>query len=260
MYDRTWMVVDKYNNMITQRVIPKMVLITTEIDEVNNLLIIRSSQHDDNQDYKELTVPLEINDKNLKINNIHVTIWGETCDAIDCGNKANEWFSNILNESDCKLVRFPNSYNKVCNPLFAPNHYITFQDGFPFLLVSTKSLEYLNSMITTLSPTDDPITYENFRPNIIISPLPSGGDELSPFEEDSWKSISIGNMNMDIVKPCSRCKIPTNNPNTGILNINNEPTKTLKTFRIEKLIKFISFFGTNVCIYTVSTYIFYELY
>jgi uncharacterized protein YcbX len=36
---------------------------------------------------------------------------------------------------------------------------------------------------------------------------------------------------MNAVKPCSRCKMPSNDPLTGIFDRNNEPTRTIKKFR-----------------------------
>jgi uncharacterized protein YcbX len=36
-----------------------------------------------------------------------------------------------------------------------------------------------------------------------------------PYAEDSWKKIRIGSVEFDVVKPCSRCAIPTINPVTA---------------------------------------------
>lgn len=32
---------------------------------------------------------------------------------------------------------------------------------------------------------------------------------VAPFEEDGWDEIRVGDVPMRIVKPCSRCKMPT---------------------------------------------------
>jgi uncharacterized protein YcbX len=57
----------------------------------------------------------------------------------------------------------------------------------------------------------------------------------SPFSEDKWHDIefnsSFDRISMKIVKPCSRCKIPSVNIHTGVMDPENKITKLLKTFR-----------------------------
>ena len=43
---------------------------------------------------------------------------------------------------------------------------------------------------------------------------------------------------MNVVKPCSRCKIPSIDPNTGYFDKNNEPTRTMKKFRTGEVLGF----------------------
>ncbi len=45
---------------------------------------------------------------------------------------------------------------------------------------------------------------ERFRPNIVVA-------DCEPYAEDSWKTIRIGGILFDLVKPCSRCVIPSVN-------------------------------------------------
>ena len=68
---------------------------------------------------------------------------------------------------------------------------------------------------------------ENFRPNIVC-------DSISPFSEDNWDTLifeSEKQILMNVVKPCARCKMPTIDPETGVFDPENEPTKTIKNFR-----------------------------
>ena len=62
-----------------------------------------------------------------------------------------------------------------------------------------------------------------FRGNIVIN-----GALL--FAEDSWKTIKIGKIIFDIVKPCSRCTLITYNPFSAKQLANHEPLKTLTNF------------------------------
>ena len=64
---------------------------------------------------------------------------------------------------------------------------------------------------------------ERFRPNLVIS----GCDA---YAEDSWRQIRIGELIFRVVKPCSRCVIPTIDPETGRRQ-GDEPLKTLLQYR-----------------------------
>ena len=49
-----------------------------------------------------------------------------------------------------------------------------------------------------------------FRPNFVVGGGGSGKarrQQLAPFEEDDWRELRIGGMDLAIVKPCSRCKV-----------------------------------------------------
>ena len=61
-----------------------------------------------------------------------------------------------------------------------------------------------------------------FRPNIVFE-----GD--TPFQEDSWKKIKIGEVVFHLVKPCARCAMITIDPATGVKSA--EPLKTLAGYR-----------------------------
>jgi hypothetical protein len=61
-----------------------------------------------------------------------------------------------------------------------------------------------------------------FRPNFVFS----GGQ---PFEEDSWKTFSIGKNKFAGVKPCARCVLTTVNQDTADKGI--EPLLTLSQYR-----------------------------
>ena len=63
---------------------------------------------------------------------------------------------------------------------------------------------------------------DRFRPNIVIN-------GSAAFEEDGYRHIRCGNINLYAVKPCARCSMTTNNQQTGIAG--QEPLKTLSSFR-----------------------------
>ncbi len=78
------------------------------------------------------------------------------------------------------------------------------------------SLDDLNSRLP------EPVSMVRFRPNFVIS-------GATPFAEDQWTNITIGNLNFQIVKPCARCVLTTINPETAEKGA--EPLKTLASYR-----------------------------
>lgn len=62
-----------------------------------------------------------------------------------------------------------------------------------------------------------------FRPNIVLKDVPK------PFEEDSWKSIIIGNTWYHLTKACPRCKQSCTDQETG--ERFEEPLNTMAEFR-----------------------------
>jgi uncharacterized protein YcbX len=213
--DRRWMVVDEQGVMITQRKISRMCLIQPELTA--NGLILNSST------MNPLSIDIPIHNKKCS-----VKIWADQCQAFDAGDEAATWLSHIL-EKKCRLVYFPEDEIRQVDLAYANKGDKTaFSDGFPFLIISQGSLDDLNQRLSS------PISMNRFRPNIVI-------DGCEPFAEDGWKKIRIGDIMFRIVKPCSRCVIPSINIDTA--EREEEPIKTLLSYRKRdnKI-----FFGQNV--------------
>lgn len=90
-------------------------------------------------------------------------------------------------------------------------------DQTPFMMLSEESINHLNTELK------NPVTANNFRPNILIDGI------LEPYGEDFWTYVRIGK-DGPIFKnacPCERCKLTTVNPVTGTFNEDGEPLKTL---------------------------------
>lgn len=147
---------------------------------------------------------------------LQVTVWRDTVQATTVP-MANRWLTEFLGQS-CQLVSFPLSAVRGVDPDYATvKDQVGFADGFPFLLISQASLDDLNSRMR------EPLTMERFRPNLVVA-------GCKPFEEDSWRRIRIGDISFRVVKPCSRCAIPTINPETGRRE-DIEPLATLASYR-----------------------------
>jgi uncharacterized protein YcbX len=202
--DRRWMVVDSDGRMITQRQQSRLSLIQPELIEGGICLQATGLQ--------ELKVEIP------KQNHTTVSVWNDRCNAYDAGNEAGQWLSQFLGV-ECRLVYFPGNEVRTVDQNYAQQGDRTaFSDGFPVLVISQASLDDLNSRM------QEPVPMARFRPNVVVS-----GCEA--FAEDSWKQLKIAGLHMRIVKPCSRCVIPSIDIESGERSKNFEPTKTLSSFR-----------------------------
>ena len=207
--DRRWMLVDENGKFLSQRLLPRMCLIMPTLLNVGVLLDAP----------KMPSIEIKMADAKSSKN---VIVWGDNCTALDCGDLAANWLTKFL-EKKCRLVFFPDDEIRQVDQEYAlPNDITAFSDGFPFLLTSEASLEELNHRIQQTNSNQANIEMRRFRPNIVVS-------GCEPFAEDNWSKIQIGEILLRIVKPCSRCVIPSINPESAIRE--DEPTKTLKTFR-----------------------------
>ncbi|MDH3354374.1 MAG: MOSC domain-containing protein [Chromatiales bacterium] len=216
-HDRRWMVVDDAGMMRTQRQLPQMTLIQSQV--VDGALVLISPDGD------LLNVKVPADSERLL-----VTVWNDECRAIDCGDEAATWLSNILGDPS-RLVYFPDDEMRQVDPNFANlGEQTAFSDGFPLLLISQPSLDDLNGRL------DSPVTMRRFRPNLVI-------DGCEPYAEDGWQKLKIGGLILRIVKPCSRCVIPSIDLETGKKGA--EPIKTLASYRMRdnKI-----YFGQNVIV------------
>ena len=204
-FDRRWMLVDEHNKFITQREFPKMATLAVEIHN-DHLKVLNS--HD------RVDAPFEAYGDGTA----RVTVWGSTVKADVYQPVVNHWFSERLGLK-CKLVRMPETTNRLVNPVYAVRKYedtVSFADGYPFLLIGQGSLNDLNSRMA------EPVPMNRFRPNFVV-------EGAEPFAEDKWKKIRIGETVFHIVKPCERCVIPTIDQTKGVKD--KEPLKTLNTYR-----------------------------
>lgn len=203
LHDRHWMLVNDAGRFLTQRELPQMVLIRPRV-VASGLKLSAPGMSDleaQPDSEEELTVQ----------------IWRDQCTARVMSLAADQWLSEFLGVS-CRLVYLPREQTRQVDQDYATStDEVGFADGFPFLLISRASLDDLNRRMGLTLP------MERFRPNLVVE-----GSEA--YAEDNWKRIRIGELEFRVVKPCSRCVIPTINPETGE-RTGNEPLKTLMRYR-----------------------------
>ena len=202
-FDRRWMLVDQEQTFMTQRTYPRMALISVQVKS-DHLGVTAPGM-------VALRVPLEIVGDSTS-----VIVWNDRVDATDLGDDAARWFSEFL-ETTCRLVYLPDTSVRRVDPAHSANSdQVSFADAYPFLMISEGSLQDLNRRLET------PVPVNRFRPNLVVA-----GCEA--FAEDSWEAICIGGVMFRVVKPCSRCTIPTVNQATG--ERGKEPLRTLSRYR-----------------------------
>ncbi len=215
LWDRRWMLVNRDGRFLSQRLVPKMALISSKVEHGILKIIF--------PDGTTFLRPITEEGKWIE-----VEVWKDRCQALDQGDEAAAVFSDFLG-LECRLVYFSAHSLRIVDQKYAvsPQDGVSFSDGFPFLIVSEESLADLNGRL------DVPVGMNRFRPNLVVK-------GCLPFAEDGWRLIRIGSLQFRIVKPCSRCVITCIDPETSVKGV--EPMQTLSSYR--KMEKGI-FFGQN---------------
>jgi uncharacterized protein YcbX len=206
-YDRRWMLVDHNNLFISQREIHQMALMKLEVTNDG----IKVNYQPKNSSF---TIPfLPLTDEFAD-----VTVWDDTCTGQFVSKEADDWFSTML-ESPCRLVYMPDESERIADQKYAfDGSIVSFADGYPFLLIGQTSLDDLNTRL------NEPLPMNRFRPNIVFT---GGG----PFEEDTMRTFTIGNITFYGVKLCARCIMTTIDQDT--IARGKEPLKTLTKYRFK---------------------------
>jgi hypothetical protein len=216
-YDRRFMVVGPDGEFFTQRDIPRMATIWTEID--GGLLRLAAPEAG------EVSLPLEPAGGEPAT----VRVWSSTCQAIAPSQAVDLWLGEYLG-TECRLVYMPEATRRPTNPEHGgPGHVVSFADGYPFLVTSEDSLAELNARLAR------PLPMNRFRPNLVIS-------GAGAWAEDGWKEFRVGEARLRMAKPCGRCQVTTTDQATGEVT-GPEPLATLATFRTHP--EFGTCFGMN---------------
>jgi uncharacterized protein len=221
--DREWMVVDAHGRFLTQREAPRMALIAPAI-EAGTLVLNAPGM-------EALRVPLEL--PFGRSASLDVLVWNHACRAFDEGNEAAQWLSQFLSRP-LRLARFDPGHKRTSNRERTGNVEALnrFSDGYPMLLVSRASLADLNDRL--LANGRETLPMDRFRPNIVI-------DDVGPFDEDRFVSLSAGEVILKPVKPCPRCPIPSIDQATGLRG--PDPLDILARYRDDPALGVI--FGQN---------------
>ncbi|MEM1327556.1 MAG: MOSC domain-containing protein [Bacteroidota bacterium] len=204
--DRIFAILNRQRQIITAREHPQLFAIKTRLD--NDKLIFQTDA--------DTAIEYPIAQQGTAQNAI---LFNSSIHVETIQHKVNNWLSDVLGES-VQLVRMSEAQHRSIKPKYngKAGDYIQFQDAAPIHLLSTSSLRALNEKL------DQPVSIHHFRPNIVVE-----GSEA--FAEDHWKQVIIGECAFDVAVKTARCTMTTIHPETQTIHHQQEPLRTLSTFR-----------------------------
>ncbi len=200
-HDRRWVVVEaikaedgkRVNRFISQRTHPQLAQLKA-LPTQNGLHLSLKDAHFD------LNLEASTTDQD-------VSVWSDEFPAALYDGPINQWLSEQL-EGNFQLASFGLITQRRRKSFMRNEPFdVSFADGYPVLIAAQASLDAVNEYVTANSEAALPMS--RFRPNVVI------GGTGTPWIEDSWKRIKIGDVVFDCVKPCTRCIMTTLDPKSG---------------------------------------------
>ena len=219
--DRTWVVVDADGVIVTAReehALFSVVADTPATDpSIGSALRLRMSGMPD------LAVDEPVGAR------VRVRVYSHELEGIATGPDAQAWVRTSLGRDDVRLVWCDDPTRRMLNPAHScPEDFTAYADGYPITIASEASLRRLNDWIVegALERGDEPpepLPMQRFRPNVVVD-----GDV--PFGEDSWTTVSIGDVRLRVAKQVDRCVMTTIDVDS--LETGKEPIRTLARHRL----------------------------
>lgn len=205
--DRRAMIVDAAGQFITQRELPALATLKVAPEQGGYRLSIEGKG-------EVLALPSSAR--------LDVTVWKSSVNAAVAIDEANAALSNWLGQ-EMKLAFFDEQSKRLANVEWTGSETpVTFADGYQILVATTASLEALNADMTANG--EGSVGMERFRPNIVL-------DTDEPWAEDRWAAIDINGIRFDLVKPCTRCIMTTQDQMTGSRDVPS-PMKAMGRIRM----------------------------
>ena len=201
-HDREFMVTGLDGTFRSQRRTPRLALIRPEVADY--ALVLRA------EGVQDLTIPIRTDGPRRP-----VTLFSDPFTAIDQGDTAAEWLSDLLN-TPSRLVRVPPDHHRTVSG--ATPGTSGWADSAAVHLLTRSSLADLNARL------DEPLPLSRFRPNIVIDDLGA------PYAEDHVLTARIGEVGLALCKPAIRCAVTLVDQVTGVTT-GPEPLRALAAYR-----------------------------
>ncbi|AHF83262.1 iron-sulfur protein [Rhizobium leguminosarum bv. trifolii WSM1689] len=191
--DRRAMITDAQGHFITQRELPDLARIEVR-PEASAFRLLMQGKTD---------ISVEPPQPEARMD---VIVWKSAVNAAVADPESNRQLSEWLGR-EVRLVFFDGQARRTANAEWAGEATpVTFTDGYQILVTTTGSLKALNADLAAHG--EGSVGMERFRPNIVI-------DTDEAWAEDRWTAIEIAGIRFDLVKPCSRCIMTTQDQLTG---------------------------------------------
>ena len=186
--DRRWMIVDADGRFVTARKHPRLVLIRARFDGTGLVL--------DAPDMPSLA-PRR---RRRSGSRIGATIWSDRVDAVAAEPRPTPG-SAAISDSPRASCTWTRMHRGRSIPAYSRSgDEVSFADGFPLLLISAGRARRAQRASWPRR-----CRCSRFRPNLVVAGMPAHA-------EDGWRSIRIGEVEFDVVKPCTRCVLTTVDP------------------------------------------------
>lgn len=206
--DRRWVVVDAAGRFITQRSHPK--LATIEATPVGSGLRLSAAGAG------EAVVPRPSGAERREI-----TVWIHRVNAAIADASAGAWLSQIFG-AGFQLAYMDDVAERAQSGAWVPSAVpLSFADAYPILVATTASLAAVNAEIERAG--GERVSMRRFRPNIVV-------ECGAAWAEDTWRRLRVGDVELDLVKPCDRCVVTTKDQQTGVA-MGREPLASLARLR-----------------------------
>ncbi|HEX2146128.1 MAG TPA: MOSC domain-containing protein [Pseudorhizobium sp.] len=191
--DRRMMLVDPEGNFITQRDLPLLARLDVQ-PRGSSVRIAFDGE-------KEITVPQPPGERRMDVD-----VWKTAVSAAVADSAINSKISGWIGR-EARLVFFDGQSHREASAEWAGEGTpVTFADGYQMLVTTTASLAALNADMSAHG--EGEVRMDRFRPNIVI-------ETGEAWAEEGWETIEIGNVILDLVKPCARCIMTTQDQRTG---------------------------------------------
>lgn len=191
--DRRMMIIDPDGMFITQRELPALARLAATPQDAS----VRITMDGD------AAIDVLQPDPQRRLD---IVVWKSSVSAALADDTTNARLSQWLGR-EVRLVFFDAQAHRVASPEWAGEGMpVTFADGFQVLITTTASLAALN--VDMLAHGEGEVGMERFRPNIVL-------DTDTAWAEDGWATIEIAGVTFDLVKPCARCIMITQDQTTG---------------------------------------------
>ncbi|KAJ3679297.1 hypothetical protein LUZ60_017308 [Juncus effusus] len=221
-YDREWLLKGPNGEILTQKKVPEMSSIHTQIDLQKGILHLKSPK---------LKEKLEISllNNNSSYLNEEMDVYGYRYEVESYTETVNKWFEKAIGRT-CTLVRCTSSkYRSYKSHTIGHTGFcrenrsqVSFANEAQLLLVSEDSLFDLNDRLNSRQVAS--VDWTRFRPNLVIS-------GSKPYSEDSWSGIQIGKSRFTSLGGCNRCEMINLDRTSELVRKSKEPLSTLASYR-----------------------------